>query len=95
MNLWTAIVIIVAIGTLGEVYRSRLKAGAHKTEAAFKNIAQRMVRLEERMGNLETIVLEKEKAQKFAEKDAMVVEDYTRQAPIHQRYPAASASRTA
>jgi len=92
MNLWTAIVIIVAIGTLGEIYRSRFKAGAHKTEATFKNIAQRLARLEERMGNLETIVLEKEKAQKFSEKDGMIVKDYSRQTPIHQRYPSASTS---
>ena len=66
MNLWTAIVIIVAIGAVSEIYRSRLKASADKAEATFKNLAQRMARLEERMGNLETIVLEEENARKFS-----------------------------
>ena len=66
MNLWTAIVIIVAIGAVSEIYRSRLKASADKAEATFNKLAQRMARLEERMGNLETIVLEKEKERRFS-----------------------------
>jgi hypothetical protein len=67
MSFWTAIVIIVAIGTLSEVYRARLKASANKSEEAIKNHDQRLVRLEERLANLETIVLEKERTEKFAE----------------------------
>jgi hypothetical protein len=67
MSFWTAIVIIVAIGTLSEVYRARLKASANKTEASIKNHDQRMARLEERLANLETIVLEKERTEKFSE----------------------------
>ena len=42
MGMWTAIVIIVAIGTLSEIYRSRLKASSKKTEEFFDNLAQRM-----------------------------------------------------
>ena len=67
MSFWTAIVIIVAIGTLSEIYRARLKANAVKTEASYQKISQRMVSLEERMANLETIVLEKEKISKFSD----------------------------
>lgn len=66
MSFWTAIVIIVAIGTISEVYRSRLKADASKSQEVFDNIAQRVARLEDRMANLETIVLEKEKAKKYS-----------------------------
>jgi hypothetical protein len=67
MNFWTAIVIIVAIGTLSEIYRSRFKANAVKTEESYHKLTQRMVSLEERMANLETIVLEKEKIRKFSD----------------------------
>ena len=66
MSFWTAVVIIVAIGTISEVYRSKLKAEASKSQEVFDNIAQRVARLEDRMANLETIVLEKEKAKKFS-----------------------------
>jgi hypothetical protein len=65
MSFWTAIVIIVAIGAFSEVYRSRLKAGYRGVEKLLEEQAQRMTRVEERMANLETIVLEKEKERKF------------------------------
>ena len=67
MSFWTAIVVIVAIGTVSEIYRSRLKANSLKTEESYKKLTQRMVGLEERMANLETIVLEREKTRKFSE----------------------------
>ena len=65
MSFWTAIVVIVAIGTLSEVYRARLKANAEKSQEFLKNLEQRMVRIEDRMANLETIVLEREKARQY------------------------------
>ena len=67
MSFWTAIVIIVAIGTISEIYRARLKAHAGKAEESYQKLTQRMASLEERMANLETIVLEKEKSRKFSE----------------------------
>ena len=67
MSFWTAVVIIVAIGTLSEIYRSRLKANAAKTEESYQKLIQRMVSLEGRMANLETIVLEKEEISKFSD----------------------------
>ncbi len=65
MGFWTAVVIIVAIGTFAEVYRARLKAGSKEVEKLLENQVERMARIEERMANLETIVLEKEKERKF------------------------------
>ena len=94
MNLWTAIVIIVAIGTLSEIYRSRLKAGARKTEEDVKSIAQRMVRLEERMGNLETKVLERENVRKFSQKAGMTADDNYRQTHVYNRRSSPNTSRT-
>jgi hypothetical protein len=66
MGFWTAIVIIVAIGTLSEVYRSRIKADANRSAEEFDKLAARMAQLETRMANLETIVLDKEKSDRFA-----------------------------
>ena len=67
MSFWTAAVIIVAIVTFGGVYRSRMKAGTKITDEDFHDLLKRLDRLEERMANLETIVLEKEKAKQFSD----------------------------
>ena len=66
MGFWTAIVFMVAIGTVSEVYRARLKSQAGKSQEEFDKFAQRMSQLETRMANLETIVLDREKADRFA-----------------------------
>ena len=66
MGLWSAVVIIVAIGTLSELYRARLKSQASKSDVEFDKFAERMTKLETRMANLETIVLDREKAERFA-----------------------------
>jgi len=65
MGFWTAIVAIVAIGTVSEMYRSRLKTGSKAIEEYLKQLTERMARIEERMANLETIVLEREKEREF------------------------------
>lgn len=67
MSFWTAAVIIVAITTFGTLYRSRAKAGAAKSNETSEALLQRLDRLEERMANLETVVLEKEKARQFSD----------------------------
>ena len=67
MSFWTAAVIIVAIGAMSQIFKARLKATADKSEASLKNLAQRVARLEDRIGNLETIVVDKERIQKFSE----------------------------
>ena len=66
MGFWTAIVIMMAIATLGEVYRSRLKARNNRPDPEIARLAKGMATLEARMANLETIVLEKEKSDRFA-----------------------------
>ena len=67
MNFWTAAVIIAAIVTFGGVYRSRMKAGTKATDESLHDLLRRLDRLEERMANLETLVLEKEKAKQFSD----------------------------
>jgi hypothetical protein len=67
MSFWTAAVIIVAITTFGTLYRARIKAKAKQSGETSDSLLQRMERLEERMANLETIVLEKEKAKQFSD----------------------------
>jgi len=67
MSFWTAAVIIVAITTFGTLYRTRIKAGTTKSNETSEALLQRLDRLEERMANLETIVLEKEKAKQFSD----------------------------
>lgn len=67
MSFWTAAVIIVAIGAMSQIFKARLKATVDKSEASLKNLAQRVARLEDRIGNLETIVVEKERVQRFSE----------------------------
>ncbi len=66
MSFWTAVVVIVAISALSQIFRGRLKATEEKSEASVKNLVQRVTRLEDRIGNLETIVVDQERAQKFS-----------------------------
>ena len=65
MNMWTGIVLIVAIGVASEMYRNWLKSQTKVADKIKKEIEDRMTKIEARMANLETIVLEKEKASKF------------------------------
>ena len=67
MSFWTAAVIIVAIVTFGGIYSSRTKTGPKITNESFHDLLGRLDRLEERMANLETLVLEKEKAKQFSD----------------------------
>ena len=67
MSFWTAAVIIVAITTFGTLYRTRLKAGTKQSHEVSESLLKRIDRLEERMANLETIMLEKEKSKQFSD----------------------------
>lgn len=67
MNTMTAIVLIVAIGTCGGLYRARLKANAKIADEEFNDFSRRISGLEDRIANLETIVLEKEKSKQFSD----------------------------
>jgi hypothetical protein len=66
MSFWTAAVIIVAIGALSKVFTARLKTTADKSEASAEDLAQRVVRLEDRIANLEAIVVDTERTRKFS-----------------------------
>lgn len=65
MSFWTAVVVIVIVGVLCEMYKARLKAGRRGSDGHFRDLSQRTDRLEERMGNIETIVLDGEKLRGF------------------------------
>lgn len=66
MSFWTAVVIIVAISALSQIFRARLKATEEKRAASEKNLVQRVSRLEDRIANLETILVDQERAEKFS-----------------------------
>ena len=66
MSFWTAAVAIVAIGAFSQIYSARLKAKAQKSEASADNLTERVTRLEGRIANLETIVVDKERAEKYS-----------------------------
>lgn len=74
MNLWTMIVIIVALGVAREMYRYHVKynAGSPKSDRHHELQSRRIARLEERIVNLETLVLESEKLRRF---DALAGEE--------------------
>jgi len=69
MSFWTAIVIIVAIGVLSEMYKIRLKTSLKESEGYFKNLSQCTARLEERMAHIETIILDKDRQKDFRDLD--------------------------
>ena len=66
MSFWTAAVIIVAIGALSKIFTARLKATADKSAASTEDLAKRVARLEDRIANLETIVVDTEKTRRFS-----------------------------
>lgn len=67
MNFWTAVVAIIAIVSISEVIKAKLRTGTNRIEAQNKEYERRFSQLENRMTNLETIVLEKEQTKKYAE----------------------------
>ena len=69
MNLWTMIVLIVAIGTFSEIYRHRISVNVKEAQKLYDEITKRVARLEERMANIETIVLEKAREKRFSDLD--------------------------
>ncbi|MBB6481614.1 hypothetical protein [Spirochaeta isovalerica] len=65
MSLWAMIVLVVLIGAISEMYRARLKNNNKEADKLRDEMAERMSRLEERMANVETILFEKEKADRY------------------------------
>ncbi|MBN2659081.1 MAG: hypothetical protein JXR86_18645 [Spirochaetales bacterium] len=65
MSLWAMIVLVVLIGAVSEMYRAKLKNNNKEADKLRDEMAERMSRLEERMANVETILFEKEKADRY------------------------------
>ena len=66
MNLWTMIVIIVAIGVVKDIIIARNKQDTNESENLSKNNSGTLHRLKSRIENLETIVLEEDRNRRFA-----------------------------
>ena len=68
MNLFTMIVLIVAIVSLSKAYRHRMTLSADdESNATIDHLKRHIQRLENRMSNVETIVIDDEKEKRFTE----------------------------
>ncbi len=67
MNLFTMIVIIVAIVAFNKSYRYRMRAGVRESKRSVDFLASHIEHLETRIANLETIIIEKENERRFAD----------------------------
>lgn len=67
MDIWTMIVILVLIGVISDIYKSRYKKDADETEKSHENDSGLLSRLKDRVSNLETIILEKEREKRFTD----------------------------
>ena len=66
MNLWTMIVIIVAIGVVKDIIIARNKQNSNEPENGDNKSSGTITRLKHRIENLETLVLEKDRRRRFA-----------------------------
>ena len=69
MNLWTMIVLIVAICVIGDIIKAGKNTTLDESKEFNKDKSQLLYRLKARVENLETIVLEKERNRLFAKID--------------------------
>ena len=67
MNISTMIVIIVAIVAFNKSYRYRMRTGAQESIKSVEYLMKHIDYLEDRLSNLETIVIEKEREKRFAD----------------------------
>ena len=66
MNLFTMIVSIVAIGAISKAYRHRVTISADdESKATISYLKKHIQRLENRMSNVETIIIDDEKEKRF------------------------------
>ena len=66
MNIFTMIVIIVAIVACNKSYRYRMRATAEETGKTVDYLMQYIDQMESRIANLETIIIEKDREKRFA-----------------------------
>ena len=65
MNVFTMVVIIVAIVAINKSYRYRMSAGVRESGEKVDYLMRYIDRMESRLANLETIVIEKEREKRF------------------------------
>jgi hypothetical protein len=64
---FTFVIIIVALNVFGSISKARIKAKEKSVPGEFlEEFDRRLERLEDRIANIETIVLEKERYKKFS-----------------------------
>jgi hypothetical protein len=66
MNLWTMIVMIVAICVIGDIIKSRRNREISESKTG-EDLSGLLGRLKKRIENLETIVIEKDRSRRFDE----------------------------
>lgn len=66
MNFWTMIVLIVAICVVSDIIKSRNNNDLNEIEKSNENLSKLLEHLKNRVENLETIILEKERTRRFA-----------------------------
>lgn len=67
MDMATVVVLIVAIVSFSEIYRCRMREKAMGSKKYYDEITKHLLRLEERIRNLETITLENENEKRFSD----------------------------
>lgn len=67
MDFWTMIVLIVTIGAISDIIKSKKNSDTEKAKKHNEDESQIIARLKERVANLETIILEKERNKRFTE----------------------------
>ena len=65
MNFWTMIVLIVAICVVSDIIKSRNNNDLNEIEKSNENLSRLLEHLKNRVENLETIILEKERTRRF------------------------------
>ena len=69
MNIWTMIVLIAAICVIGNIIKSRNNHSLNESIKTDEDVLKLLGRLKNRVENLETIVIEKERTKRFTEID--------------------------
>ena len=66
MDIWTMIVLIATISLISDIVKTKNNNNAGESTKSDENISQHISPLEDRVANLETIILEKERVDRFA-----------------------------
>ena len=64
--IFTFVIILVLIGHVSKIQREKIRANAEKKDDNYIDYDLRLKKLEDRIANLETIVLEQERYKKFS-----------------------------